>query len=334
MVDEAGVTPAVGSAGAAVGRRTPLALAVNFARDYAILMVTAALFIALAASSGAFLTRTNLLNVLDQAAPDGLLALGLTIVVISGEFDLSVGAMMILTGIVASKLEPSLGVWPCLIVGAACSVVLGFGNGVIVTVARINSFVCTLATSLMIAGLGLVITKGYLVAISTPAFGDLAFNSFLGVKFSIWIFVIFALLAGFLLSRTGFGRWVYAGGGNVEAARLSGINTRMVKTMAFGISGLAAGLAGAILVSRNGEGQAGDGISDVLAAFAAVVVGGTSVAGGRGAIWRTVLGVIFLGLITNGFNLLNVDPIYQQIVQGGIILAAVGIDALSRRQTR
>jgi ribose transport system permease protein len=104
--------------------------------------------------------------------------------------------------------------------------------------------------------------------------------------------------------------------------------------MAFAISGLAAGLAGAILVSRNGEGQAGDGISDVLAAFAAVVVGGTSVAGGRGAIWRTVLGVVFLGLITNGFNLLNVDPIYQQIVQGGIILAAVGIDALSRRQTR
>jgi ribose transport system permease protein len=335
VVDDADTRAAVSTGPrSALARPTALTLAVNFARDYAILMVTAALFIALALASDAFLTRTNLLNVLDQAAPDGLLALGLTLVIIGGEFDLSVGAMMILTGIVASKLEPSLGVWPCLIVGVLSSVVLGFGNGLLVTVGRINSFVCTLATSLMIAGLGLVITRGYLVSVITPSFGDLAFNSFLGVKFSVWIFAVFALLAGFVLSRTGFGRWLYAVGGNVEAARLSGINTRMVKTVAFSISGLAAGLAGAILASRNGQGQAGDGISDVLAAFAAVVVGGTSVAGGRGAIWRTVLGVLFLGLITNGFNLLNVDPIYQQIVQGGIILAAVGVDALSRRRTQ
>jgi ribose transport system permease protein len=161
----------------------------------------------------------------------------------------------------------------------------------------------------------------------------LAFNKFLGVKLSIWIFVVFALISGFLLSRTRFGRWVFAVGGNVEAARLSGISTLWVKTAAFTIAGFAGGLAGAILVSRNGEGQAGDGISDVLYAFAAVVVGGTSVAGGRGAVWRTVLGVVFLGMISNGFNLLQVNPVYQQIVEGAIILAAVAIDALSRRQT-
>jgi ribose transport system permease protein len=291
-----------------------------------------AMFIALTFSSDVFLTKTNLLNVLEQAAPGGILACALTVVTISGEFDLSAGAMMILCGIVASKLQPSLGTLPCMLIGALAAVATGLGNGLLVTYARINSFVCTLATGLMIAGLGLVITNGFLVPVKALSFGDLAFNKLFGVKYSIWIFLVFALLVGFLLTRTRFGRWVFAVGGNVEAARLSGINTRVVKTIAFGISGLAAGIAGAILVSKQGEGQAGDGISMVLYAFAAVVIGGTSVAGGRGAVWRTVLGVLFLGLITNGFNLLGVDPVYQQIVQGGIILAAVAVDALSRRQ--
>jgi ribose transport system permease protein len=317
----------------AASRSTPMASLVNFSREYMIFVVTIVLFIVLTFASSAFLTSTNILNLLDQAAPDGLLALALTFVTISGEFDLSVGATMILAGVIAAKLEPSLGVWPCLFVGLVASAFIGFGNGLLVTRARINSFVCTLATGLMIAGLGLVITQGNLLPVSAPAFADLAFNKFLGVKLSIWIFVVFALICGFLLSRTRFGRWVFAVGGNVEAARLSGISTLWVKTAAFTIGGIAAGLAGAILVSRNGEGQAGDGISDVLYAFAAVVVGGTSVAGGRGAVWRTVLGVVFLGMISNGFNLLQINPDYQQIVEGTIILAAVAIDALSRRQT-
>ncbi|MBV9971045.1 MAG: ABC transporter permease [Xanthobacteraceae bacterium] len=304
---------------------------VEFIREYMILVVTLILFIALSIASSPFLTGTNLLNLLDQAVPDGLLALALTFVTITGEFDLSVGALMILAGIIAAKIEPSVGVWPCLLLGVVAGVVLGLANGFLVTVVRINSFVCTLATGLMIGGLGLVITNGYLLPVSAPAFGVLAFKKLLGVQYAIWILVMFALVSGFVLSRTRFGRWIFAVGGNVEAARLSGINTMMVKATAFGISGLAGGLAGAILVSRNGEGQAGDGISDVLAAFAAVVVGGTSVAGGRGAIWRTVLGILFLGMITNGFNLLNVNPVYQQIVEGAIILAAVGLDALSRR---
>jgi ribose transport system permease protein len=317
----------------ATPRSTPMASFVNFSREYMIFVVTVVLFIVLTFASSAFLSSTNILNLLDQAAPDGLLALALTFVTISGEFDLSVGATMILAGVVAAKLEPSVGVWPCLLLGLGASALIGFGNGVLVTRARINSFVCTLATGLMIAGLGLVITQGNLLPVSAPAFADLAFNKFLGIKLSIWIFAVFALMCGFLLSRTRFGRWVFAVGGNVEAARLSGISTLWVKTAAFTIAGFAGGLAGAILVSRNGEGQAGDGISDVLYAFAAVVVGGTSVAGGRGAVWRTVLGVVFLGMISNGFNLLQVNPVYQQIVEGAIILAAVAIDALSRRQT-
>ncbi len=313
-------------------RAAPATRVIEFMREYMIFVVTVVLFIVLAIVSGPFLTSANIQNLFDQAAPDGLLALALTFVTISGEFDLSVGATMILAGVIAAKVEPSLGVWPCLLVGVAASVLVGFGNGLLVTYARINSFVCTLATGLMIAGAGLVITGGFLLPVSAPAFADLAFNKFLGIKLTIWMFAVFALICGFVLSRTRFGRRLFAVGGNVEAARLSGINTRAIKTSAFAIAGLAGGLAGAILVSRNGEGQAGDGISDVLYAFAAVVVGGTSVAGGRGAIWRTVLGVTFLGMISNGFDLLQINPDYQQIVEGGIILAAVAIDALSRRR--
>jgi ribose transport system permease protein len=152
------------------------------------------------------------------------------------------------------------------------------------------------------------------------------------VKYSVWLLVLIAIVFAVVLHRSKFGRWLYAVGGNVEAARLSGINTRMVKVSAFAISGFAAGLAGAIVASRTSQGQAGDGISIVLFAFAAVVVGGTSVQGGRGAIWRTIFGLLLLALIGNGFNLLSVEPIYQQIVQGAIILAAVAADSLSRRK--
>src|SRR5579875_252623 len=331
MIDESGATAVTSApepqAPEAAERGPSLAeRVVEFSREYAILLVSITLFIALSIASSAFLTGANLQNLLDQAAPDGMLALALTFVVIGGEFDLSAGAVMVFAGIIASELEPSVGVWPCLIIGVLSSVALGLLNGLLVTWGRINSFVCTLATGTIIYGLGLVITKGYLVTVTAPAFADLAFHKFLGVKLDIWIFAVFAIGCWFALSLTRFGRWVFAVGGNLEAARLSGINTRLVKMITFGISGTAAGLAGAVLVSRNGEGQAGDGISDVLAAFAAVVVGGTAVAGGRGSIWRTVLGVLFLGMIANGLNLLQVNPIYQEIVEGAIILVAVATD--------
>jgi ribose transport system permease protein len=184
----------------------------------------------------------------------------------------------------------------------------------------------------MVAGASLAITKGFVKTVADPAFQDLGRNELLGVKYSVWIFAVVAVIFGIVLARSKFGRWLFAVGGNAEAARLSGISTRGVRVAAFVLSGLAAGVAGAIVASRTGQGQAGDGLSLTLFAFAAVVVGGTSVLGGRGAIWRTVLGVLLLALIVNGFNLLGVDPIYQQVVQGAIILLAVAADSLSRSQ--
>ena len=169
---------------------------------------------------------------------------------------------------------------------------------------------CTLATGLMIAGLGLVITwASFLVAVNDHvSYGDLAFNTFLGVKWAIWIFAAFAIVCGFILSRTRFGRWVYAVGGNVEAARLSGINTRSLKIIAFGVSwrGRRHRRRDRRFQGAGAGAQAGDGIQMVLqASLPRSSSGGTSVAGGRGAVGRMIFGVLFLALISNGFNLLS-----------------------------
>jgi ribose transport system permease protein len=302
-------------------------------REYMIVVCVVVLFLVLTFTSDTFLTSTNLLNVLQQVAPVGIVAFALTFLLIVGEFDLSSGALFVLTGVLAAKLEPHLGTWGALGVATLAALAGGIINGLLVAYARINSFVCTLATSLMVAGLSNVITKGFLLNVTDQGFFALGTDKFLGVKYSIWILVVAALACGFVLSRTKFGRWLYAVGGNPEAARLSGINVRRMKVAAFAFSGLAAGIGGAIVVSRTATGQAGNGIDVVFGAFAAVVVGGTSVMGGRGAIWRTALGILFLALITNGFNLLEVEPVYQSIIQGAIILTAVAIDSLSRRAT-
>jgi ribose transport system permease protein len=301
-------------------------------RDYAIVVCFAALFLALTFASDVFLTKTNLLNLLEQNAPLGIIALALTFVLIIGEFDLSVGAIAMLTGVLAAYWVAPLGVWFAMIAAVVCACAIGALNGLFVTYARINSFVCTLATSLIIAGASLAITKGFIKTVPDTAFTDLGLGEAIGVKYSIWIFIAAALLAALVLSRSMFGRWLYAVGGNPEAARLSGINLSAVRITTFALSGFAGGIAGAIIASRTGQGQAGNGLTLTLFAFAAVVIGGTSALGGRGSVWRTILGVLLLALIVNGFNLIGIDPIYQQIVQGGIVLLAVAVDSLSRRR--
>jgi ribose transport system permease protein len=321
----------------ALRSRSSLAGSLEALREYAIVVCFLALFITLTFTANHFLTRVNLLNNLESGAIYGIVACALTLLLIVGEFDLSVGAIFVLTGIIAAKLEPHLGTWSSLGVGVAAATGIGIVNGIAVAFLRINSFIATLATSLMIVGLGTKITNGFQLYIDQskhPNFYSLGNDKALGVDYFIWIFIGFALVCGLILWRMKLGRWLYATGGNPEAARLSGINTRAVRIGAFVFSGFAAGVAGAILISRTGTAIAGDGLGDVVfPAIAAVVVGGTSIQGGRGAIWRTVLGVLFLQLIQNGFNLIGINPYYQDIIRGAIILFAVAIDALSRRSS-
>lgn len=301
-------------------------------RDYGIVVAFLALFVVLSIASGSFLQRQNMANILDQWAAFGLLACGETICIIAGVFDLSVGSIVTVAGVVACKVanssSPTLG----LVAGAATGLGLGIANGIVIDRTRINSFIGTLATSIVYGGLAVVITGGLTVTVLNSSFGALGQDTLLGIKYTGWVWILFAIVSGFVLSRTTFGRYVYAVGGNVEAARLSGVRVGVVRTTSFAISGLAAGLAGILLASRTQSAAANLGSGMELTAISAAVVGGTSILGGEGAIWRGVLGTLLLAIIGNGFNLLNIDTTYQQIVQGGLILLAVAADQLARRR--
>jgi ribose transport system permease protein len=301
------------------------------AQELGILLACALVFVFLSVASPAFLTTDNLVNVLDQWAPTGIIACAGTLVIIAGGFDLSTGAAVALSGVVAASLAPDVGNGVALPLGALVGLVAGIGNGMITTLGRVNTFMGTLATAMVLRGLTTVVTGGILVTVADPSFTNLGLGKSLGISYSAWIWLIFAVSCGLLLQRSIFGRYVVAAGGNAEAARLSGVRVPLIRAVTFGLSGLSAGIAGVILASRSGSAQAATGVGMELTVIAAIVVGGTSILGGRGAIWRTICGVLLLAMIGNGFNILDVDAIYQQIVQGSIILVAVALDSWTRR---
>jgi len=306
-------------------------LHLSYLRDYAIVFTCVTLFVTLSIASSSFFTKTNLLNILDQSAALGIIACGGTVVFIAGGFDLSVGAVFGMSGVAAAMLVPHVGVTVALITGLCLGLGIGIVNGLVVTVGRINAFMATIGTNFVFSGLALVMTGGYLITVVAPSYTILGRGEFISAKYDIWVWAAFALFLTFLLEMTTFGRYCFASGGNPQAARLSGIRVNLVRTIAFAISGLSAGLGGIIVSSRVATGQADAGANIMLTVIAAIVIGGTSIFGGEGAIWRSVLGILLLTLIGNGFNLMSINPIYQQVLQGLIILFAVGLDAWSRR---
>jgi ribose transport system permease protein len=305
----------------------------SFLRDYAIVVSIAGLFIVLSIASPPFLTVPNLENVLSQTVALGIIACAETIVFIAGGFDLSVGAVFGISGVIAAKISLEQGPEMGITAGLLAGVFFGFVNGILVTVGRIHSFMATIGTNFVIAGIAIVITGGLLIPVTDPAFLTLGRGILFGTEYSVWVWAMFAVVLTLLLTRTTFGRQIYASGGNPEAARLSGIRVGMVRTAAFTLCGFSAALGGVILASRVGTGQADVGRGIELTVIAGIVIGGTSIFGGEGAIWRSVLGILFLTLIGNGFDLVGIEPTYQRIVQGTMILLAVGLDAWSRRST-
>lgn len=301
-------------------------------RDVGVIAAAIALFAFLSIDTSVFLTKTNLLNILYQNAPLGIIACAQTLVIIGGGFDLSVGAVFALAGVVTAELQPHVGTAPAFLVGIAAGSGLGLVNAFLVTVVRMNAFIATLASSFMFYGVAQVITNGFLVTVTNPSFATLGNEGFIGIKYETWIFFAVALLSAIALRRMGLGRWIFAVGGNPAAARLSGIAVDRVRTITFILCGAAAGVAGVLSVSQISQAQADVGSDLALTSIAAVVIGGTSIVGGEGAIWRTILGVLLLAMIGNGFDILNVNPIYQQIVEGGVIVLAVAADTIARRR--
>ena len=303
---------------------------VDYVREYSVLALLLIVAGWLTLATDAFLTVPNLLNILNQNAPLVIVASAGTLVIISGSFDLSTGAILGVASVVAAYLavhvDPLLGIASAPLAGA----VLGLLNGLVVAALSVHSFLATLASSLVYRGLALLVTGGFLIPVAAPEFLALGRDRVGPVNIAVVVSLLFALAMGVLLNGTRFGRYVFAVGGNEEAAILSGTPVKQVKVLAFVLSGLAAGLAGAITVSRIASGQptAGQGIE--LQSIAAIILGGTSIYGGVGAIWRSIVGVFLLALIGNGFNILNADPFYKDLTTGLIIIAAVALSATRR----
>jgi ribose transport system permease protein len=311
-------------------------------RGAAIVIPFVALFVVLSLTSEPFFQKDNLRNILDQQSKYLIVASAGTLVLVAGGIDLSVGAVFILGGVAAAKVVLVSGSVVGVLVGVGVGLAIGLANGLLVTVFRINALIATLAMSFVVSGLTGLITQGLLISLlplpgepGHPEFGKFATSHFLGFTSQIWVMVIVVVALGLVLARTRAGRYMYAAGGNPAAARLAGVQVGVIRILTFVLSGGAAALAGVLLVSQVGvAGQSTGGPDFTFAVLAGIIVGGTSILGGEGAVWRSVVGVLFIALIGNGFDLLGYDPLYKQIVQGGLILLAVAIDAWTRTARR
>ncbi|BDG01248.1 ABC transporter permease [Anaeromyxobacter oryzae] len=296
---------------------------------YGILLAFVVLAAALSILSPSFLEPSNLLNVLRQISVNALLAFGMTTVIVGGGIDLSVGSVLAFSGALAAGAAmagwaPALAMIAALVLGAG----MGLVNGFFVAGARIAPFIATLGGLTIFRGATLVYTDGRPITGLPDAFGVLGNGAFGGVPVPVWVMLGFLALTHFLLRYTGLGRNVYAVGGNEEAARLSGLPIVKVKLFTYAYAGLASALGALVLTGRLNSAQPTAGSGFELDAIAAVVVGGTSLSGGRGSVLGTFVGAAIIGVLNNGMNLLNVSAFYQQIVKGGVILGALLIDRL------
>lgn len=297
----------------------------NFFREYAVLILIVFLMIVLTVSSDAFLTPRNLLNILNQNAPLAIIASALTLVIIVGGFDLSTASIFAVASVSAAWIAVNVNPYLGLFITPFIGILLGSLNGFILTFFKVHSFLSTIATSLVFRGMAILITGGFLIPVRMKEFVWLGREKILEVHVAVYILIAFAVISTIILNKSKIGRYIFAIGGNEEAAILSGIKVNFVKIFAFSFCGLAAGIAGAIQVSRISMGTSQAGLGMELEAIAAVILGGTSIYGGAGAVWRSIAGVMLLALINNGFNILNADPFYKDLTTGIIIIAAVAL---------
>jgi ribose transport system permease protein len=288
-----------------------------------------AISICLAFMSPDFLTIGNVMDVARQVSINAMIAFGMTLVILLGGIDLSVGSILAVSSVLMTMLlHAGHGSVFAIAVGVLAGAFMGWVNGIVIAPGKVAPFIATLATMTLLRGAALVLSKGSPVTGFSSRFismlGGGYFLSVIPVPV-VCVAIVFALF-WFVLRKTVFGRHVYAIGGNVEAARLSGIKTDRVQIMVYTISGVMAAIAGVILTSRLNSAQPTAGAGYELDAIAAVVLGGTSLAGGRGWIFGTLVGALLIGVLNNGLNLLGVSAFYQQVIKGAVILLAVLLD--------
>lgn len=314
------------------GRVMPLhRVAFSLFLRYGMVAVLIVMIVATTLLDPNFMNKTNLLNLLLEWAPDGLMAIGMTYVIISGGFDLSVGGIYagaaVLGAAVANNTAVGLAIPACLGAGAA----VGGLNGALITRLEVNPFVATLGTGFVFTGFAEVLSNAQPILVSKPSFQTLGTGSWLGIPIPGVLLIVGLVIGGVVLARTVYGRYVYAIGGGDEAARLTGIRTRLVRTGAYVLSGSLAGLAGLIIASRLSEGQADMGVNVQLEVITIVVVGGTALTGGEGAMWRTAIGIGILAVMGNAFDHLQISTFWQEIIEGTIVVGAIALDSYGKR---
>jgi ribose transport system permease protein len=282
-----------------------------------------------------FLTVSNLLNVAEQTAIVAIIAVGMTFVIITAGIDLSVGSVLAFSGIVmASALQAGAPLVLGLAAGLGAGLVCGLLNGLLITVGRLPPFIATLGMMSVARGAALMFTEGRPVSGFSESFRSLATGEVLGVPFPVIVMLAVYIAAHIVLTRTRLGRYTYAIGGNEEATLLSGVNVKTYKTAVYGLCGMLSGLAAIILTARLNSAQPIAGIMYELDAIAATVIGGTSLMGGEGNVFGTLIGALIMGVLRNGLNLLGISSFAQQIVIGSVIIVAVLFDMALKRDKR
>ncbi|MBP1744224.1 MAG: ribose transporter permease [Firmicutes bacterium] len=299
----------------------------NFLLKYISLIGLLTLCIIIALISPRFLTVSNILNVLTQVSVNAILAIGMSFVILTGGIDLSVGSVLAITGAVLATFAKTGGnILPGVIAAIMLGAAIGLVNGLLVSKGKVQAFIVTLATMTIFRGVTYVYTGGNPISGLGNNISFIGNSSIFGVPLPIFFIIIVLLIAWYALNQTRFGRYIYALGGNEDSARLSGISTNRIKSLVYVISGVTAAIAGIIVTSRIGSASPNAGVGFELDAIAAVVLGGTSLAGGEGKVTGTIIGALIIGVLNNGLNLMGVSPFYQAIVKGLVILLAVLLD--------
>ena len=298
-------------------------------RSYGILIAFILICIAMTILSPVFLTITNIRNVIRQSSIYGIMAIGMTFVILTAGIDLSVGSMLAIAGaIAAGSAKAGLGLELTILIALGVGLGCGLVNGVIVTAGRITPFVVTLGMMSIARGLTLIYTKGYPISGFDETFRFIGGGDILSIPFPIIMFFLTVVIAWLVLTQTRLGRYTYAIGGNEETVKLSGINSNVYKTIVYMISGITSAISALILTSRLNSAEPVAGTGYELDVIAAVVIGGTSLMGGRGSVWGTLIGALLIGVINNGMNLLGISAYFQLVVKGLIIIGAVLLDRL------
>ena len=317
-------TTGEGTQGMREGRRIKANASMREALSLAV--VYALIFVILSVLSPFFLTTQNLINLLMATSILAIVAVFTTMLMISGGLDLSVGSTVALSGVVIAVLQPLIGIWPAALGGLLCGTLVGLLNGLLVTKVGINAVITTLGTLYVARGAAFVLSDGLTKPVFDEQFALLGSGKILGIPFPILVALVLFIIGFIVLNFTTYGRALYAVGGNAEASRLASLPVTRYRITAYLLSGFSAGLAGVILTARlyAAAPQAATGLE--FSVIAAVVLGGTSLAGGKGTMLGTFFGVLILGTLNNGMTLLSLSSDYQQIVQGLVLLLAVAID--------